>query len=69
MTPDAFKAAIKRLRLSQEQAGVFFGYSRRQGQRWATGEAPVPKAVAMCIDLMIEVGALRPDHARSSQSA
>jgi hypothetical protein len=54
MTPKQYKAAIERLGLSQERAGVFFGYSTRQGQRWALGEAPIPTAVDYAIRLMIE---------------
>lgn len=53
MTPSQYKAAIEKLGLSQEAAGLFFGYSKRQGQRWATKEFPVPPAVDYCLKLML----------------
>lgn len=61
MTPNQFRAAIKALGLSQERAGVFFGYQARQGQRWAAPKSvkshqPVPPAVAMLIRLMLRHG-------------
>jgi hypothetical protein len=61
MTPDQFKAAIDQLGLSQERAGLFFGYSERQGQRWALGEADVPPAVEIAIKLMLETGKIPDD--------
>lgn len=54
VTPKQFKAAIEQLGLSQERAGVFFGASTRQGQRWATGERAVPPSVGWCLQLMLE---------------
>ena len=54
MTPRQFQAAIDKLGLSQERAGLFFGHSKRQGQRWALGEADVPVAVEYAIRLMLE---------------
>lgn len=56
MTPKQFRDAIDHLGLSQEAAGVFFGYSARQGQRWANNERPVPVAVAKLLRLMIRLG-------------
>lgn len=56
MTPRQYREAIERLGLSQEAAGEFFGYSARQGQRWANNERPVPRAVAIAIRLMIKHG-------------
>lgn len=56
MTPKQFRNAIMRLGLSQEAAGEFFGYSGRQGQRWANNEREVPVAVAIAIKLMIQYG-------------
>jgi hypothetical protein len=60
MTPKQFRDAIARLGLSQEAAGEFFGYSARQGQRWANNERPVPVAVAIAIRLMIRYE-IKPD--------
>lgn len=56
MTPKQFQAAIDKLGLSQQKAGLFFGYSKRQGQRWALGEADVPAAVEYAIKGMLELG-------------
>ncbi len=62
MTPTQFKTAIKQLGgLSQERAGLFFGYSARHGQRWASGEYVVPPAVEYCIRLMLEHGVMPGD--------
>ena len=60
MTPKQYKTAIEHLDLSQERAGVFFGYSTRQGQRWALGEAPIPVAVAKLLRLMLKLD-LKPE--------
>lgn len=56
MTPNQFRAAIQKLSLSQERAGLFLGRSARQGQRWANGEAPIPKAEAMLLHVMVRKG-------------
>lgn len=54
MTRKKYAEAIEALGLSQERAGVFFGYSPRQGQRFARGEVDIPPAVAMLIGLMLK---------------
>jgi hypothetical protein len=56
MTPTQYRTAIEKLGLSQEGAGVFFGYSARQGQRWANNEKPVPPAVGWCLEFMLNCG-------------
>jgi hypothetical protein len=56
MTPKQYRAAIEAIGLSQEAAGVFFGVSKRQGQRWASGEAPIPNSVAYALKLMADTG-------------
>ena len=53
MTPTQFRNAIDRLGLSQQAAGRFFGYSARQGQRWANNERAVPPAVGWCLEFML----------------
>ena len=53
MTAAEFRRSIALLRMSQQDAGIFFGYSPRQGQRWAADEYPVPRAVAMLLHVMI----------------
>lgn len=47
MTLPTYLSHLARLALTQEEAGAFFGYSRRTGQRWAA-EGP-PLAVAMLL--------------------
>ena len=59
MSPTEYRDAIARLGLSQRSAGEFFGRSGRQGQRWANGWSPLPKSVAMVLELMLRYG-LRP---------
>jgi hypothetical protein len=56
MTPKQYKAAIEKLGISQEAAGVFFGYSPRQGQRWANKERAIPLAVGWCLEFMLKYG-------------
>lgn len=56
ITPGTFRNIIRHLGLSQEDAGRFFGYSARQGQRWALGEAEIPKAVEYALRLMAATG-------------
>ena len=55
MTPDQFKAAISKLDLSQERAGLWLGLSARQGQRYATGDAEIPEPVAKLIRLTLKL--------------
>ena len=55
MTPDQFRAAIERLGLTQEQAGLWLGVSGRQGQRYANGEAAIPGPVARLIRLVLRL--------------
>lgn len=61
VTKDQYLASIKALGLSQQAAGEFFGYSKRQGQRWANSERPIPVAVAISVRLMIESGKMPGD--------
>lgn len=48
-----YREAIKRLGLSQGQAAELFGVDARTSRRWALGEKPVPRAVALCLLLMV----------------
>lgn len=59
MTADEFRRLIARVGLSQEQAGVFMGRSKRQGQRWANGD-PIPESVAKLLRLIVMLK-LEPD--------
>ncbi|MEY9235369.1 hypothetical protein ABIF78_007692 [Bradyrhizobium japonicum] len=61
MTPEQYKAAIKKLGLSQERAGKYFGFSPRVGQSWALGESPVPEAVVIAMTLMLKDGLMPED--------
>jgi len=54
MTPDQFRDALARLDLSQVGAARLFGYDERTARRWASGELPVPAAVAICLRLMLK---------------
>jgi hypothetical protein len=54
MTPTQYKAAIAAVGLSQERAGIFFGYSKRPGQSWALGERAVPWAVQCALEFMVD---------------
>ncbi len=53
MTPIQYRAAIKKLGLSQNGAARFLGVHSRTSQRWALGELPVPLAVEMLFGLML----------------
>lgn len=54
MTGRQYRAAIAKLGLTQERSGIFFGYSPRQGQRFASGEKKIPAAVRHLIKLMLQ---------------
>lgn len=54
MTPQQFKTAIATVGLTQEAAGVFFGYSKRPGQAWALGERAVPWPVQCALEFMVK---------------
>lgn len=60
MTKNQYRAAIKRLGLSQVRAAAFLGVSPRTSQGYALGEYPVPEAVAKLLRLMVRLG-LSPD--------
>lgn len=55
MKPAQYLAAIKRLGLSQVRAGALFGLSPRHSQRIAAGEYPVPPAVAIALQLLLDL--------------
>ena len=60
MTPSQYKAAIKRLGLSQERAGLWLGVGKRTSQGWALGETRIPEPVAkllrLCVKLNLKPG-------------
>jgi transcriptional regulator with XRE-family HTH domain len=49
MTPEEYRAAIKRLGLSQVAAGKLLGVDGRTSQKWALGERAVPPPVALLL--------------------
>ena len=58
MTPAQYKAAIAKLGLSQEAAGVWLGASKRTGQNYAA-KGPI-EPVAKLLRLMLSKG-INPD--------
>jgi DNA-binding transcriptional regulator YiaG len=53
MTPAQYRDAIKLLGLSQVGAGRFLGVDPRTSRAWASGQSPIPVAVAKLLTLMI----------------
>jgi hypothetical protein len=53
MTKHQYRAALTKLDISIVGAGKYFGLSRRQSQRIAAGDAPVPKLMADMLHLML----------------
>lgn len=56
MTKDQYRTAIETLGLSQLAAARFLGISDRTSQGYALGEYPVPRGIAMLLDLMVKHG-------------
>ncbi len=54
MTPTQYREAIARLGLTQVAAGEFLIGNPRTSRRWASGDSPVPRSVALLLRLMIE---------------
>ena len=65
MTPTEYREAIKSLGLSQVGASRLFGVDPRTSRRWAIGELPVPRAVALCLILMMAHGVSAADAERA----
>jgi hypothetical protein len=61
MTPAQYREAIARLNLSQVAAGEFLIGNPRTSRRWALGESPVPRAVALLLRLMVRLKLTRED--------
>lgn len=53
MTTKQFRNALDRLALSQLGAARLFGSDARTARRWALGEAPIPKAIAILLRLLL----------------
>ena len=55
MSHEQYRNAIAKLGLSQVAAGEFLIGNPRTSRRWASGESPVPRSVAMLLRLMIKM--------------
>lgn len=53
MTPTELRHAIDRLGLSQVGLATFLNVDPRTARRWAAGDLPVPRAVALLLHIMI----------------
>jgi hypothetical protein len=53
MTANQYRAALDKLGIPVIGVVDLFGVSKRQAQRFASGEAPVPKLVAVVVKLLV----------------
>ena len=53
MTANQFRAALKRLGLSQRGFAKLTGYGERTTRRWALGEAEIPICIGILLRLML----------------
>jgi DNA-binding transcriptional regulator YiaG len=53
MTPNQFRTALDRLKLSQLGAARLFNANDRTVRRWALGERGIPEGVAILLRLMV----------------
>jgi len=49
-----YRKALDALEMSQVAAGELFEVGSRTSRRWALGEARIPKAVAMWLELLVK---------------
>lgn len=49
MTPDELRSQLSRLGLTQVGAAGFLDYDERTVRRWAAGEKPIPRVVALLL--------------------
>ena len=54
MSTEAYREALGQLGLTQEEVGDLLGFTGRNARRYATGETPVPGAVATMIALWLQ---------------
>jgi DNA-binding transcriptional regulator YiaG len=54
MTTEQYNAALDKLGFNQQAAGRLFGVGKRTAGRWAQGQARIPAAVAMLLQLMVK---------------
>lgn len=53
MTANQYRAALKKLGLSQRGFAKLVGSGERTSRRWALGEAEVPECIAILLRLML----------------
>lgn len=53
MTANQFRRALARLELSQMAAARLFRADGRTARRWALGERPIPKTIAILLRLLL----------------
>jgi hypothetical protein len=53
LTAAQYRACLKTLALSNARAGEVLGFDRRQSQRYAKGDRPVPGSVAIALALTV----------------
>jgi hypothetical protein len=56
MDADAFRTTLAEFGLTQNGCATFLDVTERTVRRWATGEQPVPRSVALVFDLMRRAG-------------
>jgi hypothetical protein len=56
MTPKQFHTALEKLNLSVYASGPALCISRRQAQRYASGDTPVPPSIAKLLRALIALG-------------
>lgn len=49
MSPAQYKSALRHLGLSHRTAALALGVTRRHSCRWASGQSPIPKSVALVL--------------------
>lgn len=54
MTYDEYRTALDRVGLTQVGAARLFGINERTSRRWANGELPVPRIIAIVLWLMLK---------------
>lgn len=62
MKKKRYRSILEELELSQQAAADFLGVDERTCRRWALGEMPPPRAVALLLELMVSQG-IRPPQA------
>lgn len=53
MTANQYRSALSRLGLTQVGAARLFSAGERTSRRWASGEADVPRSVAILLRLLL----------------